>query len=123
MIIEYPWNELPAGTTVCDVGGGIGALTMQLARKYPHLQLKLQDTPDRIVEAQTAVWPKECPDALKDGRIEFKAMDFLTESPIKGCDIYFVMSFSSVTVTSLINFDFSLGVVEDHYVGNDLLPV
>jgi hypothetical protein len=65
---------------------------MQLAHRYLHLQLKLQDLPERVMQAQSEIWPKECPEALKDGRIEFKAMDFFAESPIKGCDIYYVRS-------------------------------
>ena len=77
---------------MCDVGGGIGTISMQLAHNYPHLQLKLQDLPETVMQAQRDVWPRECPEALKDGRIEFKAMDFFAESPIKGCDIYYVRS-------------------------------
>ena len=67
-------------------------MMMQLAHHYPHLQLKLQDLPERVIQAQNEIWPKECPEALKDGRIEFKAIDFFVESPIKGCDIYYVRS-------------------------------
>lgn len=89
----FPWAELGPGATVCDVGGGIGAITMQLARAHPTLQLKLQDLPDRIQQAETQVWPKECPEAIKEQRIEFKVIDFLAESPIKGCDIYLVCCF------------------------------
>jgi len=63
---------------------------MQLAHSYPHLQLKLQDLPECVIQAQDDIWPKKCPEAIRDGRIEFKAMDFFVESPIKGCDIYYV---------------------------------
>ena len=63
---------------------------MQLATAYPTLQLKLQDLPDRMVQAETEVWPRECPEAIKEQRIEFKTLDFLSESPIKDCDVYFV---------------------------------
>jgi len=63
---------------------------MQLAHSYPHLQLKLQDLPERVMQAENEIWPEECPEALQDGRIEFKGMDFFAESPIKGCDIYYV---------------------------------
>jgi hypothetical protein len=66
---------------------------MQLAKAYPKLLLKLQDLPDRIQQAETQVWPRECPEAIKEQRIEFKALDFLVESPIKGCDVYFVRGF------------------------------
>ena len=77
---------------MCDVGGGIGTITMQLAHRYPHLKLKLQDLPERVEQAKTEVWPKECPEAIKESRIEFKGMDFFAESPIKECDIYYVCS-------------------------------
>jgi len=66
---------------------------MQLAKAHPNLQLKLQDLPDRIVQAETQVWPKECPEAITEQRIEFKAIDFLAETPIKGCDVYLVCYF------------------------------
>ncbi|KAF8235581.1 hypothetical protein L208DRAFT_1376444 [Tricholoma matsutake] len=81
IIRGFPWAELGPGVTVCDVGGW--------PRAYPTLQLKLQETPDRTKQAETHVWPKECPEAIKEQRIEFKSMDFLVESPIKGCDVYF----------------------------------
>jgi hypothetical protein len=63
---------------------------MQLARKHPHLHVKLQDTPARIAQAQDEIWPKEYPEAITEDRVEFKAIDFLKESPIKGCDVYYV---------------------------------
>lgn len=88
--LDFPWGSLGDGTTVCDVGGGIGTITMQLAKAHPNLRLKLQDMPERIEQAQNEVWPQECPEAIRDQRIEFKAMDFLTEPPIKGCDVYYV---------------------------------
>lgn len=89
-LVDFPWGELPPGTTVCDVGGGIGSLTIELAKQYSHLQLKLQDLPDCIAQAKNEIWPKECPQAIEENRVEFKSLDFLTESPIKGCDVYFV---------------------------------
>ncbi|KAG6848532.1 hypothetical protein H0H93_016263 [Arthromyces matolae] len=82
----FPWRDLPEGASVCDVGGGVGAVTIPLAKAFPKLLYKLQDTPDRIQQAKTEVWPQKCPEALSDNRIEFKAMNFLIEPPISGCD-------------------------------------
>ncbi|KAG6862602.1 hypothetical protein C0991_011287, partial [Blastosporella zonata] len=62
---------------------------MELIRAYPNLQLKLQDLPQRIQQAATEVWPKSYPEAISEKRIEFKGMDFLVESPIEGCDVYY----------------------------------
>ncbi|KAG6856203.1 hypothetical protein H0H87_006599 [Tephrocybe sp. NHM501043] len=85
----FPWGELPDGASVCDVGGGVGALTIQLAKAFPNLHYKLQDTPERIRQAQEEVWPEKCPESIEQNRIEFKAMDFLVESPIANCDVYY----------------------------------
>ena len=87
---EFPWKELGSGASVCDVGGGIGNMTLQLAKAYPTLNLKLQDLPERIFQAKNEFWPKECPEAIKEQRIQFKPIDFLSESPIQGCNVYYV---------------------------------
>ncbi len=86
----FPWNSLRKGAIVCDVGGGTGVTSMQLANMYPNLRIVLQDLPAPIELAKNEIWPKSCPAAIEDGRVEFKAFDFLTESPVKGCDVYFV---------------------------------
>lgn len=65
-------------------------MAIQLARAHPGLQLKLQDLPDRMVQAENLVWPAQCPEAMKEKRIEFKAIDFFAEAPIVGCDVYYV---------------------------------
>jgi hypothetical protein len=90
VIDQFPWNELGDGTSVCDVGGGIGNITLKLAKKYPTLQLKLQDLPERILQAKSEVWPQQCPEAIAEQRIEFKALDFFAESPIPNCNIYYL---------------------------------
>ncbi|KAG6871250.1 hypothetical protein C0995_006817, partial [Termitomyces sp. Mi166 len=87
--VEFPWETYPPGTIVNDVGGGIGNMTMELIKAYPNLQLKLQDLPDPIHQAETEVWPQLLPSAIAEKRIEFKAMDFLVDSPIEGCDVYY----------------------------------
>jgi len=96
VVTDFPWDKLPLNTTVCDVGGGVGNISMQLLRKHPQLRIKLQDMPERIKQAKEQVWPDMFPKALgspNDGAgsmIEFKPIDFLKESPIKDCDIYFL---------------------------------
>ena len=90
IITEFPWKELGDGASVCDVGGGIGNITLQLAKAHPTLKLKLQDLPERILQAKNEIWPKECPEAIKENRIQFEPIDFLSESPIQGCNVYYV---------------------------------
>ncbi|KAJ7708761.1 S-adenosyl-L-methionine-dependent methyltransferase [Mycena rosella] len=90
VVRAYPWHALPRGATVCDLGGGVGAMAIALARAHPHLRLKLQDLPARMAQARAVVWPAECPAALAEDRIEFKAIDFFAEAPIAGCDVYYL---------------------------------
>ena len=54
---------------MCDVGSGVGTVSLQLAKTYPTLQLKLQDLPHVILQAKNEVWPKEFPEAIKEGRL------------------------------------------------------
>ncbi|KAG6901637.1 hypothetical protein C0995_009738 [Termitomyces sp. Mi166 len=89
---DFPWERYPPGATVVDVGGGIGTMALELIKAYPNLHLKLQDLPDRIRQAETEVWPKLLPSAISEKRIEFKAMDFFVDSPIEGCDVYYLKS-------------------------------
>ncbi|KNZ77676.1 Sterigmatocystin 8-O-methyltransferase [Termitomyces sp. J132] len=96
--LDFPWDKYPPGTTVNDVGGGIGSMAMELIKAYPNLQLKLQDLPDRIHQAETEIWPKFLPSAIAEKQIEFKAMDFFVDSPIEGCDIYYVAEKRHVSV-------------------------
>ncbi|KAK0184330.1 S-adenosyl-L-methionine-dependent methyltransferase [Armillaria mellea] len=90
IIDNYPWVALREGATVCDVGGGIGSISMQLAEAHPHLRIVLQDLPAQIQSAKNDIWPKLCPSAIETGRVNFKAMDFLVESPVENCDVYYL---------------------------------
>ncbi|KAG6896298.1 hypothetical protein C0992_009251 [Termitomyces sp. T32_za158] len=92
VVTDFPWGKFPPGTTVNDVGGGFGNIAMELIKAYPNLQLKLQDLPRCIHQAETQIWPKFLPSAIAEKRIEFKAMDFFVEPPIPGCDIYYLKS-------------------------------
>jgi hypothetical protein len=39
----YAWGELPEGSLVVDVGGGVGSQTLLLALHHPHLRFIVQD--------------------------------------------------------------------------------
>jgi hypothetical protein len=52
--LDFPWQDLLPGTTICDVGGGVGDILMGLAKAHPHLKLTLQDTPTVIDKARDA---------------------------------------------------------------------
>ncbi len=90
LVNAFPWGSLHDGATVCDLGGGIGVISMQLADAHPNLRIVLQDLPSQIEMAKNEVWPKLCQTAVVEGRVQFKVIDFFSESPVNGCDVYFV---------------------------------
>ncbi|XP_006460606.1 hypothetical protein AGABI2DRAFT_117546 [Agaricus bisporus var. bisporus H97] len=90
VIHDFPWGQLPKGTSVCDVGGGVGNISIQLAKSYPSLHLVLQDLPHQLKFAEEETWPELCPEAISEHRIEFIPLDFFQESPKRSCDIYYL---------------------------------
>ncbi|KAJ3892042.1 S-adenosyl-L-methionine-dependent methyltransferase [Lentinula edodes] len=85
----YPWTSLPADTTVCDIGGGNGHVTMSLMKAHPHIKLVLQDQP-QVIEMARKFWAKEYPKAIENQRVEFVPFDFFKDSAVQGCDFYYV---------------------------------
>ncbi|KAF8194080.1 O-methyltransferase-domain-containing protein [Pholiota molesta] len=90
VIHEFPWKELPTGTTIVDVAGGVGYMALELARRFPSLHLTLQDLPERILEAKHDLWPSKCPKAIEESRIKFVPFNFFIQSPVSNADIYYI---------------------------------
>ena len=82
LLANYPWSSLAAGSTVVDVGGSDGYVSVQLARAFPHLRLVVQDLPDIVAGAGDNVPPELKP------RVTFQAHDFFTRQPEAGADVY-----------------------------------
>ena len=87
--IGFPWKSLPEGTTVCDVGGGIGHITMHFAKACPQIRVVLQDLPPTVEQAK-GFWKESAPEIVEQGRVSFVSMDFIKESPVPEQDIYYV---------------------------------
>ncbi|KAF7782907.1 hypothetical protein Agabi119p4_2283 [Agaricus bisporus var. burnettii] len=90
VIHDFPWDQLLQGAIVCDVGGGVGNISIQLAKSYPSLRVVLQDRPRQLKVAEEKTWPELCPKAISEHRIEFIPLDFFQESPKQNCDIYYL---------------------------------
>ena len=50
--LGFEWTSLAAGSKVVDVGGGVGNLTMALAKEHKHLQFIVQDRPGTAKEGE-----------------------------------------------------------------------
>ncbi|KAG2050935.1 S-adenosyl-L-methionine-dependent methyltransferase [Suillus hirtellus] len=84
----YPWDNV---SSVVDVGSGTGAMSIPLAKMFPHLRITNQDLPEALEMARN-IWEKNAPEALLGGHIEFVPLDFLEESPVVGKDVYYLRS-------------------------------
>ncbi|KII92557.1 hypothetical protein PLICRDRAFT_134252 [Plicaturopsis crispa FD-325 SS-3] len=89
IITEYPWKDFPAGTKICDVGGGVGSFQLELVKSRPDFKLTIQDLP-HVLDLAQKLWTVECPQAIQENRISFVPVDFFKESPVAGQDIYYL---------------------------------
>ncbi|KAG2158605.1 S-adenosyl-L-methionine-dependent methyltransferase [Suillus bovinus] len=83
---HYPWANV---SSVVDVGSGTGAMSIPLAKMFPHLRITDQDLPETIKRSRD-IWKTNAPEALLDGRVEFVPLNFLEESPVAGKDVYYL---------------------------------
>ncbi|KAI0077246.1 S-adenosyl-L-methionine-dependent methyltransferase [Panus rudis PR-1116 ss-1] len=86
---DFPWDQLPAGTSICDVGGGVGHVVMHLALTFKQLNVVLQDQPHTIEQAKR-IWAEKAADVLKAGRARLEPIDFTQDVPVRDCDFYFI---------------------------------
>jgi hypothetical protein len=69
-IADYPWDQLPKDSRIIDVGGGEGALLIEIMRSFPdRFTGVLQDRPE-VVPLAKANFEKNLPQSL--GRVEFQ---------------------------------------------------
>lgn len=83
LLSGFNWASLGT-TTVVDVGGSSGHASIAIATAFPQLNFIVQDLPDTIASAQTAL-PTELA-----SRISFLGHDFFTPQPpeAKHADLY-----------------------------------
>ncbi|EJT99811.1 S-adenosyl-L-methionine-dependent methyltransferase [Dacryopinax primogenitus] len=89
LLSHFPWETPPPGTTVCDVGGGVGTVSLALANRFSQLKLVVQDTPNTLAQARLE-WKETAPQVVSEGRVDFLPLDFLTQAPNVGCEYYYV---------------------------------
>ena len=76
----FDWNKY---STIVDVGGGWGPVSIGLAKQFPKLNFTVQDIPEVIADA-----PTHLPQELTN-RVKYMVANFMEEQPVKGADIYF----------------------------------
>ena len=105
----FPWESLPKGTKIVDVGGGIGSACQEIMNKNPLLKFTVQDLPS-VTEEATSVshsdkmiyvsirarrltmheqyWNRHEPKAITNGQVTIQAHDFFTPQPVTDADIF-----------------------------------
>lgn len=78
---DYPWEAL-SSQPIVDVGGGIGGMSLELARRFPNLRFVVQDR-EVVIRKAEQVWLQELPVALQTERVQLMAHDFFTKQPVK----------------------------------------
>jgi hypothetical protein len=53
--LAFPWENLLADATICNIGGGKGYLVQQILREYPHLRAVVQDLNSVIEDARKVI--------------------------------------------------------------------
>ncbi|KKA24443.1 O-methyltransferase [Rasamsonia emersonii CBS 393.64] len=86
---DYPWADLGEAVVV-DVGGRVGGFALQLLPVYPKLRFIIQDRAEVLEQAQRDIWPREAPEAVRDGRVTFMVHDFFKPNPVQGAAIYWL---------------------------------
>lgn len=88
-LYDFPWDTL-GDAQLIDVGGGVGGFCLQLSHIYPQLRFVIQDRAPALEQAQKEIWPRENPNALKSGRVQFQPHDFFEPNPVQGADVYWL---------------------------------
>ncbi|KAF9066979.1 S-adenosyl-L-methionine-dependent methyltransferase [Rhodocollybia butyracea] len=92
----FDWQSLPKGSTIVDVGGGIGSTSMLLAHAYSDgsqdddalgLKFVIQDR-EVVVDMGQKAWKAKCPELLESGIAQFQVHDFFTPQPIKNAAVF-----------------------------------
>ncbi|KAI0739183.1 S-adenosyl-L-methionine-dependent methyltransferase [Daedaleopsis nitida] len=76
----FPWLSLAPGTVVADVGGGVGGISVCLARAHPHLKFVVQDRAQTLAAAPAA-WGTRHQEIFASGRVTYQPQDFFDPQP------------------------------------------
>lgn len=79
---NFDWTSLPAGSTIVDVGGAQGHVSVHLAQRFPTLNFVVQDIPE-VIDGPEGKVPGELTD-----RVSLVAHDMFTPQPARDADVY-----------------------------------
>jgi len=83
----FNWNALGKDDVVADVGGGVGTVSLAIAKACPNVRFVVQDRAP-VLEQGKQLWNTELPEAIKSGRVKLEAHDFFTPQPVKNASVF-----------------------------------
>ncbi|KAK0646723.1 O-methyltransferase-domain-containing protein [Cercophora newfieldiana] len=83
----YPWDCLPEGSLIVDVGGGTGHISAAISRAHPHLRFQVQDFADLREESISLAKHRGVSE-----RVSFTAHNFFDPQPpaAQGAAVFFL---------------------------------
>ncbi|KAI0064216.1 S-adenosyl-L-methionine-dependent methyltransferase [Artomyces pyxidatus] len=86
----FEWSSLEAGSIVVDVGGGVGSVTLTLAKAFPQLKYIVQDLREVIDDQAQQYWEQKSPQSISDGTVVLQTHNFFKPQPVKDAVVYFL---------------------------------
>ncbi|KAI0063786.1 S-adenosyl-L-methionine-dependent methyltransferase [Artomyces pyxidatus] len=86
----FDWKDLQDGSVVVDVGGGVGPVTLLLAKAFPNLKFVVEDQEEVINLGARKFWEDQAPNAIIDGSVVLKVQNFFEPQTIRHAAVYFL---------------------------------
>ncbi|KAJ7147632.1 O-methyltransferase [Mycena crocata] len=83
----FRWSALPEKMLVVDVGGGIGSISLEIAKANDHLHFIVQDKAAVIQEGEK-YWERQLPGCIDSGIVRFQASDFFGPQAVTNADVF-----------------------------------
>ncbi len=80
----YPWNSLPDGATIVDIGGSRGHFARDLAELHPSFSLVVQDL-QQVIKSIS-----DDERQLGPANVTYQAHNFFDKQPVANADAYFL---------------------------------
>ncbi|KAJ7058337.1 S-adenosyl-L-methionine-dependent methyltransferase [Mycena amicta] len=80
IFLGFNWGNLPLGSTLVDVGGGNGHLSLQISQRYQGIKVVVQDL-EHTLQGGRLLWKTNFPEYIEKGLVDFQVQDFFTPQP------------------------------------------
>ncbi|KAL5513561.1 hypothetical protein ACEPAH_3960 [Sanghuangporus vaninii] len=79
ILAGFNWDEVQNGVLV-DIGSGTGHVSLEIAKKFPDIQVVLEDRAS-VIENAKIHWKEHLASHITDGKVHFIPFDFFDDQP------------------------------------------